>query len=58
MAVFTTFLLVCVSCLKESTCETRKNDFFFISIAKALFVLEKIEVYNFRYSNFMTSSDG
>ena len=36
-----TFLLVCFVCLKESTCETRKNVFNFTS--KALFVLEIIK---------------
>ena len=35
----TTFLLVCFLCLKESTCETRKNVFYLNS--KALFILEK-----------------
>ena len=39
--VSTTFLLVCFVCLKESTCETRKNVFNFTS--KALFVLEIIK---------------
>ena len=39
--VSATFLLVCFSSLKESTCETRKNVFCFTS--KALFVLEKIK---------------
>ena len=39
--VSATFLLVCFVCLKESTCETRKNVFFFTS--KALFVLEIIK---------------
>ena len=38
--VSATFLLVCFVCLKESTCETRKNVFSFTS--KALFVLEII----------------
>ena len=38
--VFTIFLVVCFVCLKESTCETRKNVFYFTS--KALFVLEII----------------
>ena len=36
--VSTTFLLVCFVCLKESTCETKKNVFYFTS--KALFVLD------------------
>ena len=35
-----TFLLICFVCLKDSTCETRKNVFYFTS--KALFVLEII----------------
>ena len=35
------FLLVCFVCLKESTCETRKNIIYFTS--KALFVLEIIK---------------
>ena len=38
--VFATFLLVCFVCLKERTCETRKNVFYFTS--KAYFVLEII----------------
>ena len=37
----TTFLLVCFECLKNSTCETRKNVFYFTS--KAVFVLEIIK---------------
>ena len=49
------FLLVCFVCLKEGTCETRKNDFYFTS--KALFILEIIKFYFFRYSNVMTSSN-
>ena len=40
-AVSATFLLVCFVCLKESTCETGKNVFYFTS--KALFVLEIIK---------------
>ena len=39
--VSATFLLVCFLSLNESTCETRKNIFYFTS--KALFVLEKIK---------------
>ena len=39
--VFATFLLVCFESLKESTCETRENVFYFTS--KALFVLEIIK---------------
>ena len=35
------FLLVCFERLKESTCETRKNVFYFTS--KALFVPEMIK---------------
>ena len=38
--VSATFLLVSFVCLKESTSETRKNDFYFTS--KALLVLEII----------------
>ena len=38
-AMSATFLLVCFLCLKESTCETRKNVFYLNS--KALFILEK-----------------
>ena len=38
--VSATFLLVCFVCLKESTCETRKNAFYFTS--KAPLVLEII----------------
>ena len=40
-AVSTIFLLVCFACLKERTCETRKNGFYFTS--KALFILEIIK---------------
>ena len=50
-----TFWLVYFLSLKESTCETRKIIFCFTS--KALFVLEKIKFQNFRFSNFMTSSN-
>ena len=39
--VSATFLLVCFLSLKESTCETLKNVFYFNS--KALSVLEKIK---------------
>ena len=39
--VSATFSLVCFLSLKKSTCETRKNIFYFTS--KALFVLEKIK---------------
>ena len=38
--VSATFLLVCFVCLKESTCKTRENAFYFTS--KALVVLEII----------------
>ena len=38
--VSATFLIVYFVCLKERTCETRKNVFYFAS--KALFVLEII----------------
>ena len=41
--------------LNESPCQTRENVFYFTS--KALFVLEKIKFQNFRFSNFMTSSN-
>ena len=40
-AVSATFLLVCFVCRKESTRETRINDFYFTS--KVVFVLEIIE---------------
>ena len=53
--VSATFLLVCFVCLKESTCETRKNAFYFTS--KALLVFEIITFWHFRYSNIMTSSN-
>ena len=39
--VSATFLLVCFLSLNESTCQTRKNVFYFTS--KALSVLEKIK---------------
>ena len=39
--VSATYLLVCFLSRKESTCETRKNVFYFTS--KAFFVLEKIK---------------
>ena len=39
--VSVTFLLVCFLSLNESTCQTRKNVFYFTS--KALFVLKKIK---------------
>ena len=45
-AVSTTFLLVCFVSLKESTCETRKNVFYFTS--KALFVLAIIKFHFFQ----------
>ena len=35
------FLLVCFVSLKENTCETRKNIYYFT--LKALFVLQKIK---------------
>ena len=53
--VSTTFLLVCFVSLKEGTCETKKNVFYFTS--KAIFVLEIIKFELFRYSNVMTSSN-
>ena len=49
------FLLVSFVCLKESTCETRKNAFYFT--LKVLHVLEIIKFSHFRYSNTMTSSN-
>ena len=39
--VSATFLLVCFLSVNESTCQTRKNAFYFTS--KALFILEKIK---------------
>ena len=39
--VSATFLLVCFLSLHESTCQTRKNAFYFT--LKALFILEKIK---------------
>ena len=53
--VSATFLLVCFLSLKERFYETRKNAFYFT--LKALFILKKIKVWSFRYSNFMTSSN-
>ena len=53
--VFATFSIVCFVCLTESTCETRKNDFYFN--VKALLVLEIIKFWHFRYSNIMASSN-
>ena len=53
--VSATFLLDCFVCLTESTCETRKNAFYFT--LKALLVLEIINFWHFRYSNIMTSSN-
>ena len=50
-----TFLLVCFVSLKKSTCEMRKNVFYFTS--KALFVLVIINFNFFKYSNVMTSSN-
>ena len=50
--VSATFLQVCFLHLKESTCETRKNVFYFTSTA--LFVLEIIRFELFRYSNVNT----
>ena len=41
-AVSATFFLLCFLILKESTCETRKNVFYFTS--KALSDLEKIKI--------------
>ena len=53
--VSATFLLVCFLSLSKSTCQTRKNVFYFTS--KALFVLEKIRFQNSTFLNFMTSSN-
>ena len=53
--VSATFMLVCFVSLKEGTCETRKNVFYFTS--KAHFILEIIKFQLFRYWNVMTSSD-
>ena len=50
-----TFLQICLVSLKGSTCETRKNFFYFSS--KALFVLEVIKFQLFRCSNVMASSN-
>ena len=44
MVVSATFLQVYFLSLKESTCETRENVFYFTS--KALFVLKKNKFYN------------
>ena len=53
--VSATFLLVCFVCLKEGTCETRKNVFYFTS--EALFILEIIKLQFLKYSNVMMSSN-
>ena len=53
--VSATFLIVCFLSVKEGTCETWKNLFYFTS--KALFVLEQIKFQNCRYLSFMTSSN-
>ena len=53
--MFITFLQVCFVSLRESTCETRKNVFYFTS--KALLVLKINQILFFRYSNAMASSD-
>ena len=47
------FLLVCFLSLIESTCQTRN----YIT-SKALFILDKIKFQNFRFSDFMISSNG
>ena len=52
---FAAFLLDRFVYLKESTCETRKNIFYFTS--KVLFVLEIIRFSLLKYSNIMTSSN-
>ena len=41
MVVSATFVLVCFLSLNESTCQSRKNVFYFTS--KALFILKKIK---------------
>ena len=51
----TTSLLLCFLRLKESTCETSKNVFYFTS--KTLFILVIIKFWFFRYSNIMTSAN-
>ena len=43
--VSATFLLLCFVCLKKSTCETRKNDFYFT--LKALFIRDN-QILNFQ----------
>ena len=48
-------LLVCFLSLNENFCETRKNVFYFTS--EALLNLEKIKVWNFKYSNFKMLSN-
>ena len=53
--VSATLLLVCFLCLKESTCEAKKNVFYFTS--KDLFVLGIIKFWLFRHSNVMTLSN-
>ena len=53
--VFAKFLLVCFVNVRESTCETRKNIFYFTS--KALLVLGIIKFWLFRYSNLIMSSN-
>ena len=53
--VSTTFFLVCFVYFKESTCETKKNVFYFT--LKAPFVLEIIKFKLFGYSNVIKSSN-
>ena len=50
-----TFFRVCFLSSKDSTCQTRKNVFYLT--LKVFFGLEKIKFQNFRFSNFMTSSN-
>ena len=50
-----TLLLDCFLNPNESTCESRKNVFYFTS--KAVLILEKIKCQNLRFSDFMTSSN-
>ena len=53
--VSATILLVCFLSLNKSTCQNRKNAFYFAS--NALFILEKIKFWNSTFSNFMTLSN-
>ena len=53
--VSATFLLVCFLILNKSTCKARKYVVYFTS--KVLFVLDKIESWNFTFSNFLMASN-